>query len=1267
MKILKISGKNLASLAGEFTVDFEREPLASSGLFAISGPTGAGKSTLLDALCLALYDATPRLLKVAGRGNALPDVGKETVSAQDTRTLLRRGSAEGYAEVDFVGNDGAAYRARWSVRRSRTRAEGSLQATAMSLQQLPALQPIGGTKTEVKIEIERRIGLSFEQFTRAVLLAQNEFSTFLKTEDNERGELLETLTGSTIYSDLSIRAFERYKKEQAALQRLTEKLADRKPLGADERAALDGESATADAAVAALDGRKTALEQHLRWHQDGEMLRDSETLARQAVQASALEAEAAAGRRAALAQLEAVQAARPLHDDTARLEADLALGRAALADSERDAAQARLTQKAMAAAQQLGAEHLLQAEQARREAAPRLDQAKALDARIDALRPAHRQAQLASAAADQGDDGARAALEQERARQAQLAAAHELGAAWLARHQQWQALAQSWPRWDLLFVQAEQAAAQAATLARDLARARRDASAGRDDEASHAAGAQAAAQAVQALEAQRLQAAVAVGAFDGDALQERRRQLECRRDALVGAEKTWTELSGKQARRAHLQAQATQLRLSRLASEATLAQDQARAEGLTAALEQAGRSLQAAEAACAASVKTLRATLRDEQPCPVCGALEHPYRHEDGALQAMLSGLRDEVARCRRLSEENIGQQASERTVMTGCAAQLGAAEQELRALDEAIAAIAPRWEQQAAALAPPAEDEREAWFEAQTRAIQADLHEVEGRELALRQAGAARDRAQLARDEAASLHARLTAAAAAAQTRLAQLSAQLVALDERRAAQAMQLAALLDELDGAFQHAEFDSGDWKESWHGAPVGFHAARQEESRQWLAQRAAHEERGAALATVNVELRAAQAVLAKAGQDAHAARAAFATLAATLKTMREERQVLWEGRAVADIEAGLHAAVELAQAEQTARQDASRQAEQTRARLDEALAQVLRRLAALGAASVEAQARLADWLRQFQRERPDAAPPDLERLRALLATPTAALAAENAALRALDERTAAAATVLRERQAQRERQRALRPPDLEGADNVANALDDAPAQALTDALASLAIERRGAHAHATAQQLAIAQDQARRHDAQAMLAEIGLQEEIERRWARMHELIGSADGKKFRNYAQQFTLDVLLGYANAHLNQLARRYQLERIDNPANPSLGLMVRDQDMGGELRSVHSLSGGESFLVSLALALGLASLSSNRVRVESLFIDEGFGSLDSDTLRVAMDALDGLQSMGRKVGVISHVQEMTERISTRILVRPTAGGRSHVSVQGQA
>ncbi len=158
-----------------------------------------------------------------------------------------------------------------------------------------------------------------------------------------------------------------------------------------------------------------------------------------------------------------------------------------------------------------------------------------------------------------------------------------------------------------------------------------------------------------------------------------------------------------------------------------------------------------------------------------------------------------------------------------------------------------------------------------------------------------------------------------------------------------------------------------------------------------------------------------------------------------------------------------------------------------------------------------------------------------------------------------------------------------------------------------------------------------------------------------------MIGSANGSKFRRIAQQYTLDVLLGYANRHLAELSRRYRLERMLD----SLTLLVVDQDMGDEKRSVHSLSGGESFLVSLALALGLASLSSHNVKVESLFIDEGFGSLDAETLNMAMDALDKLQTQGRKVGVISHVHEMAERIGVQIQVTPRSGGQSRLTVIG--
>mgnify|MGYP000650372600 FL=1 len=129
MKILAIRGRNLASLSSEFALDFTAEPLASAGLFAITGPTGAGKSTLLDALCLALYERTPRLARATSRSESLPDVGAHAVGSTDPRNLLRRGAAEGWAEVDFIGSDGTGYRSRWSVRRAHGKHNGKLQAS----------------------------------------------------------------------------------------------------------------------------------------------------------------------------------------------------------------------------------------------------------------------------------------------------------------------------------------------------------------------------------------------------------------------------------------------------------------------------------------------------------------------------------------------------------------------------------------------------------------------------------------------------------------------------------------------------------------------------------------------------------------------------------------------------------------------------------------------------------------------------------------------------------------------------------------------------------------------------------------------------------------------------------------------------------------------------------------------------------------------------------------------------------------------------------
>ncbi len=161
-------------------------------------------------------------------------------------------------------------------------------------------------------------------------------------------------------------------------------------------------------------------------------------------------------------------------------------------------------------------------------------------------------------------------------------------------------------------------------------------------------------------------------------------------------------------------------------------------------------------------------------------------------------------------------------------------------------------------------------------------------------------------------------------------------------------------------------------------------------------------------------------------------------------------------------------------------------------------------------------------------------------------------------------------------------------------------------------------------------------------------------------RMKTLIGSRDGKRFRVFAQSLTFDVLLTYANAHLAELHPRYRLQRVPGD---DLDLQVVDRDMGDSIRGIKSLSGGETFLASLALALGLASLSASRTTVETLFIDEGFGALDPECLELVLEVLDSLQASGRQVGVVSHVGAIGERFLAQVRVEDLGGGRSRVRV----
>ena len=237
MKILAIRLKNLTSIEGTVEVDFTAEPLCSAGIFAISGPTGAGKSTLLDALCLALYDKAPRFAASVESVN-LADVGDNRINQSDVRNLLRRGTSDGYAEVDFLGVDGHRYRSCWSVRRTRNKVSGSLQPQMMEVKELDTGKEFQGTKKELLAQLVELIGLTYEQFTRTVLLAQNDFATFLKSKGAAKAELLEKLTGTGVYSFISQEVFARNKAAQEEVALIHNKMSVIELIPEEEQLAL---------------------------------------------------------------------------------------------------------------------------------------------------------------------------------------------------------------------------------------------------------------------------------------------------------------------------------------------------------------------------------------------------------------------------------------------------------------------------------------------------------------------------------------------------------------------------------------------------------------------------------------------------------------------------------------------------------------------------------------------------------------------------------------------------------------------------------------------------------------------------------------------------------------------------------------------------------------------------------------------------------------------------------------------------------------------
>ncbi|MFT0518429.1 AAA family ATPase [Pseudomonas faucium] len=1214
MKILAIRLKNLASLAGPVDIDFTAEPLASAGLFAITGPTGAGKSTLLDALCLALFGTVPRLNDI-GREAKVPDADGD-IPTYDPRNLLRRGTGSGFAEVDFVGIDGHRYRARWEANRARDKANGKLQNSRQSLYDLDSEQLLGSGKQEYKQLVEARLGLNFEQFTRAVMLAQSEFGAFLKADDRERSELLEKLTNTAIYTRLGQRAFSKARETGEAHNALKERASHLLPMPADARTELDQRLEQALAQFKADQANERQLEQQRNWLNEQCQLQAQHAEAGQALAAAEQNWQQLAEQRLDLQRLERLAPQRHQFHRQQLLNAQLAPLAATISEQQRQQTELQARTGELEQALEAARLALVQHQAEHGEQAPRVRQAFAAQ---DSLARLAQEQQAQHSASEQADqqvvDGQQQLQQLEEHQQRSLQQLAQIDSA-LADSQHLEGLANAWQAY---LPQLKQVMLTGGRLAKG-----REELPGLQAQASQAnAKLQAERDAFELLfqeagaEPQALAEQIDLL---GNMLQDNRKQ-----------QRAVEELSRLHGRELELRQQLEALRLRQqqamqqrqhLIGEGTAAK--ADLEAAEQALNLTRQLLARQRLARNTSVEELRAQLHDGEPCPVCGSAEHPFHQPDALLQSLGRHDQAEEDAAQKQVEALNNRLVDLRTQLGVVNAQLKDYQQQQAQLGEQLQPVQAQVQAHAMWPALAAQDDpaRSAWLDSQLRRLLAEISQDEQRQSAL----------LTLQKDAARLNQQLQAAQHAQQQAQQQLDHQHQALanDEQ------QLQQGLNDLANVLPQ------DVLKALSDDPAhAFLALDQQIAQrlQQLEQRKDEQQEQQARQVQLDKLRDQQQVRLQAQQH----------LQQQLAALQQQHQ---QARTALDELLGQHSSAEAWQ------QHLDAQLQQARA-LDADTAQRLQDLRTQGVqlaselkANTQQQQALDSECQQLQGEIAQwrAAHPELDDagLDRLLAMDDAQLNALRQCLQGADRAIEQGRVLLQERE-QRLQQ------------HTAQMAVETSAEGLEQALGGLR-ERLAGHEQQCAELRAQQADDQRRQQAhQALAGEIEQAYQQWQRWARLNALIGSASGDVFRKIAQGYNLDLLLHHANAQLRQLARRYRLKR----GGSALGLLVMDTEMGDELRSVHSLSGGETFLVSLALALGLASMASSTLRIESLFIDEGFGSLDPESLQLAMDALDGLQAQGRKVAVISHVQEMHERIPVQIQVRRQGNGLSDVQVCG--
>ena len=1279
MRILSLRFENINSLKGSWKIDFSEAPFDNNGLFAITGPTGAGKTTILDAICLALYHQTPRL----------------TVSKKQNQ-LMTRHTSHCMAEVEFEVR-GQGYRAFWSQKRARNKLDGNLLEPVAELARLDGTIVSDKLKM-VRSDISELTGLNFSRFTKSMMLSQGEFAAFLTSQPNDRAQLLEQLTGTEIYGDISKQVFDNHRSASDALKLL--------------QAQSQGVSLLDDEQV-------TALEQQLT-----EITEQEKTVNAQLQQAQQVKAWCTnfsvneQNQQAAKTQLIEIEK----KELAAKQDLDL-LTLSSLAEPikapyekmvhYREQYQQTL-QQVTSQTEQLAVldQEIVVSDEALTRLKNRHGEAEAQrkvieQALHDKIQPldhniTHQQNALTetkSTIAEQSKTlsvnvNALDALETEHQKAVETVQQQQ---AYLSQGQALAKLPEKLPLWQNQYQQLTELQANVVALANE-----------QDNTEKALLTLQARQQAEQLKITQsedELKQLNSHKQLMADKTQQLIQNSQAAQAILLSAEKSndrsdgvAPELTSGMLNQAILDHQNQQLALKQAQQLAqrfhVLKQEQ---QGLSAQQSQDKQQLVITEQELIKlrqrysatqqqkkDVETLlaqqqtimalsehRAKLQPEESCPLCGSTDHPAINEYRSLdsdehQQRLSQLTLERTQLEKQGKELNGVQAN-------LTAQLEMQTNRLQGITSEQSNLAQNW-QSLNINQHVLSNQNEQSLSLQNvdieQSINHQLTMVFGQleELLLLQTSLQENNQKQQQNSEQISHC---------EKQLSTLFNQLQLLQEQGKNQHDSMHKFNEDLrlkQQAFLtlntqlSADITTTEITLPFSGENEKIHEQYQEQEKaqilvicidgNWLEALA---KQGADYQQTVTNHQAAKTQLDSLFNDLGLLKQQVVQQQNQVNQMQSQltqqendltqsislRVTYYVELGITDkdmqnsvlIRESINSQRELSEAEFIA---AEQQHNERKSAQQLNKGQLTTSKSLLDSLIPKNDNAKNDWLALLS----DSKFTDEEEFLLALVSTEKKLDLTKLANDIDDSKKQAKILMEQSEKIALELKTQKHKLSEEG-------VIDFVESSVSESLVNLSDVLKQCQQNIGQFSQQIEQDKNNKCRQESLLGKIKLAQDSLDDLSHLNALIGSADGAKFRKFAQGLTLANLVHLANAQLERLFGRYQLQCQQND---TLELEVLDTWQGDTARDIKTLSGGESFLISLALALALSDLVSNKTSIDSLFLDEGFGTLDNNTLEVALDALDNLNASGKMIGVISHVDALKERIGVQIKVKKLSG-----------